>query len=60
MDGLEKRQRQKSLRHTEPSFLLYSTLDRGEDRLLGLVVRVTIYRPRGPGSISDAARFSEK
>jgi hypothetical protein len=30
------------------------------DRLCGLVVRVLGYRSRGPGSISDATRFSEK
>jgi hypothetical protein len=30
------------------------------DRLCGLVVRVTGYRSRGPGSIPDATRFSEK
>jgi hypothetical protein len=30
------------------------------DHLCGLVVRVPGYRSRGPGSIADAARFSEK
>jgi hypothetical protein len=30
------------------------------DRLCGLVVRVPGYRSRGPGSIPDATRFSEK
>jgi hypothetical protein len=30
------------------------------DRLCGLMVRVPGYRSRGPGSISDATRFSEK
>jgi hypothetical protein len=30
------------------------------DRLCGVVVRVPGYRPRGPGSIHGAARFSEK
>jgi hypothetical protein len=30
------------------------------DRLCGLVVRVTGYRSRGPGSILGATRFSEK
>jgi hypothetical protein len=30
------------------------------DRLCGLVVRVPGYRSRGPGSISDSTRFSEK
>jgi hypothetical protein len=30
------------------------------DRLCGLVVRVPGYRPRGPGSIPRATRFSEK
>jgi hypothetical protein len=29
------------------------------DRLCGLVVRVTGYRSRGPGSIAGANRFSE-
>jgi hypothetical protein len=30
------------------------------DRPCGLVVRFPGYRPRGPGSIPGAARFSEK
>jgi hypothetical protein len=30
------------------------------DRLCGLVVRVPVYRSRGPGSIPGATRFSEK
>jgi hypothetical protein len=30
------------------------------DRLCGLVVRGPGYRSRGPGSITGAARFSEK
>jgi hypothetical protein len=30
------------------------------DRLCGLVVRVSGYRSRGPGSIRGATRFSEK
>jgi hypothetical protein len=30
------------------------------NRLCGLVVRVPGYRSRGPGSIPDATRFSEK
>jgi hypothetical protein len=30
------------------------------DRLRGLVVRVSSYRSRGPGSIPGATRFSEK
>jgi hypothetical protein len=30
------------------------------DRLCGLVVRVSGYRPRGPGSIPGATRFSVK
>jgi hypothetical protein len=30
------------------------------DRLCGLVVTVSGYRSRGPGSIPDATRFSEK
>jgi hypothetical protein len=31
-----------------------------DDRLCGLVVRVPGFRSRGPGSILDATRFSEK
>jgi hypothetical protein len=30
------------------------------DSLYGLVVRISGYRSRGPGSIPDATRFSEK
>jgi hypothetical protein len=30
------------------------------DLLCGLVVRVPGYRPKGPGSIPEATRFSEK
>jgi hypothetical protein len=30
------------------------------DRLYGLLVRVTGYTPRGPGSILGAIRFSKK
>jgi hypothetical protein len=30
------------------------------DRLCGLVIRVPGYRSRGPGSIPNASRFSEK
>jgi hypothetical protein len=30
------------------------------DRLYGLVVRVPVYRSKGPGSIPGATRFSEK
>jgi hypothetical protein len=39
------------------NFSLYNLYD---DRLCGLVVRVPGYRSRGPGSILDATRFSEK
>jgi hypothetical protein len=31
-----------------------------KDRLCDLVIRVPGYRSRGPGSIPDATRFSEK
>jgi hypothetical protein len=31
-----------------------------EDRLCGLVVRVSGYGSKGPGSITGATRFSEK
>jgi hypothetical protein len=35
-------------------------IDVVKDRLCGLVVRVSGYRSRGPGSIPGATRFSEK
>jgi hypothetical protein len=52
----------------QPRHLLYAGFLLGcffdpedrEDRLCGLVDRVTAYRSRGPGSIPGATRFSEK
>jgi hypothetical protein len=40
--------------------LLFCVTCNLSDRLCGLVVRVLGYRPRGPGSIPCATRFSEK
>jgi hypothetical protein len=42
------------------SYWVYVRQNDMMDRLCGLVVRVPGYRSRGPGSIPDATRFSEK
>jgi hypothetical protein len=39
---------------------IQDSLKMAELRVYGLVVRVPGYRSRGPGSIPDATRFSEK
>jgi hypothetical protein len=40
--------------------LIFEGISHLSDRLCDLVVRVPGYRSRGPGSIPDATRFSEK
>jgi hypothetical protein len=38
----------------------FKVRSRSTDRLCGLVVKIYVYRSKGPGSIPGASRFSEK
>jgi hypothetical protein len=49
-----------SLNISDSSNVTFMQPSSAVDRLYGLVVRVSGYRSRGPGSIPGATRFSEK
>jgi hypothetical protein len=48
------------MRKVKKKMHVFGALIRMVDRLCGLVVRVPVYRFRGPGSIPGATKFSEK
>jgi hypothetical protein len=63
--GIEKTMTQclkqeKLTEETEQKGTLFPLSDFYFDRLCGLVVRVPGYRSRGPSSVPDTTRFSEK